>query len=405
MFLLGANLLGTLGSVSMNTNAQSAANKANLQAVRETNLSNQSIAARNNATMISLGKQTNDTAIQQTQLANAANAQNLRTQHAEQLAQWNRENAYNDPSAVAERMRRAGFNPLFGLDGGSNASSLSLASPAAVAPPSGLTNPAAGISTPTMVAGHVDPVVSDYRNMIHESLDAIAKAQDIKIRSNDASVDHELKLAELHKRFLDGRISRAQYHRLVQDNIWRDEDRNRDVKLADEQVKRSVEETKQSEERTKQAQIQTAIADLNKQQITKMNPLEIKRMNKTIQQLDATISNLRQSYKHAENEEKRKQAIHNFENSPYMKDLKKRLAKASTDEKEVIARSLLSNEIKENIGMWDAMFGLNHDELKAKGLSEKDYLDVQIENSPLNLVLRWLGVDIKSAAAALKSVK
>lgn len=393
MFLLGANLLGTLGSVSMNTNAQSAANKANLQAVRETNLSNQSIAARNNATMISLGKQTNDTAIQQTQLANAANAQNLRTQHVEQLAQWNRENAYNDPSAVAERMRRAGFNPLFGLDGGSNASSLSLASPAAVAPPSGLTNPAAGISTPTMVAGHVDPVVSDYRNMIHETLDAVAKAQDIKIRSNDANVDHELKLAQLSKLYEDGKISRAQYHRIVTENTWNEENRQRDVKIADEQVKQAVEETKQSEERTKQAQIQTSVDQLNKEQMSKMQPLEIERLKKTLNQIDVAIRNANQAYAHAENEEKRKQAIHEFENSKEMHDIKMKLARADANQREIIARTEISKELKANVPFRDLILR-NYDKWKEKGLSREDWNQLVYDYAPANVVLRALGGDV-----------
>ena len=60
--------------------AQSSANKTNLEIARETNATNQQLAQQQNQWNID---------------------------------QWNRENAYNDPSAQKQRMIDAGLNPMF----------------------------------------------------------------------------------------------------------------------------------------------------------------------------------------------------------------------------------------------------------------------------------------------------
>lgn len=46
---------------------------------------------------------------------NAFNERMYHTSVSDQIAQWNRENAYNDPKAVRDRFLRAGINPAFAL--------------------------------------------------------------------------------------------------------------------------------------------------------------------------------------------------------------------------------------------------------------------------------------------------
>lgn len=97
-------------------------NAANLQIARETNQSNYNIA----------------------QMSNEYNSVQLDKQIAEQWRMWQAENAYNTPSAQAERMREAGLNPVLSDIGTGSASSMSSPSP----------QPAV---TPTMVGATMQP--------------------------------------------------------------------------------------------------------------------------------------------------------------------------------------------------------------------------------------------------------
>ena len=73
----GSSVVGGI----LGVNSQKSANKTNLEIARETNATNQQLAQEQNQWNID---------------------------------QWNRENAYNDPSAQKQRMIDAGLNPMFG---------------------------------------------------------------------------------------------------------------------------------------------------------------------------------------------------------------------------------------------------------------------------------------------------
>lgn len=91
----GDGILGAAGSLFnglFGFFGQKSANKMNLQIARETN---------------------------------AANRANQEYQNEWNLNMWNRQNAYNDPSAQRQRLEAAGLNPIFfGLDGNGNAGGL-----------------------------------------------------------------------------------------------------------------------------------------------------------------------------------------------------------------------------------------------------------------------------------------
>lgn len=114
----GAGLLGSAFGAS----SQSSANKANLQAVRETNQANKDL---------------------------------MEYQNEWNLAQWNRENAYNSPSAQRQRLEDAGLNPYLMLQGGDAGMASSVRSASA-----------------TMQAGQVQPVnyLAGVGNVVNDAL-------------------------------------------------------------------------------------------------------------------------------------------------------------------------------------------------------------------------------------------
>lgn len=83
---------GALGSAALGLASQGGANSKNVQMNRETNEANMKMNERQLE--------------EQRYLAQYQNQWNLE--------QWNRENAYNDPSLQAQRLRAAGINPLYG---------------------------------------------------------------------------------------------------------------------------------------------------------------------------------------------------------------------------------------------------------------------------------------------------
>ena len=83
---------GAIGSAALGLASQGGANSKNLQMTRETNEANMKMNERQLE--------------EQRYLAESQNQWNL--------DQWNRENAYNDPSLQAQRLRAAGINPLYG---------------------------------------------------------------------------------------------------------------------------------------------------------------------------------------------------------------------------------------------------------------------------------------------------
>lgn len=138
---LGAATFGALaaGATSAsNSSSQKSANATNLQISRETNERNYQIA-----------KETNE----MSQAQFNTNLNWLKEQFYKQREYALDERAYQDPSAIVDRLLKAGVNPAFGLGQGQ------MATPAvsAVGAPS-QSSFQAGYSQ----AGHVDPVTVDY---------------------------------------------------------------------------------------------------------------------------------------------------------------------------------------------------------------------------------------------------
>ena len=105
------------------------ANETNLQMTKDTNKTNKEIADANNQMQIGMWHE----------------------QQQMQWDMWNAENRYNSPAAQKERLRQAGINPALGLLNGANAGQASA-----------MTSPSAPqLQTPTMQAGHVDPLQYD----------------------------------------------------------------------------------------------------------------------------------------------------------------------------------------------------------------------------------------------------
>lgn len=146
-----ASGVGSLASSILNPISQNQTNKTNLQIARETNDTNIKNTQSTNDTILKSGKATNDANIKIAEDTNRMNQFIAAADRQAQLAQWNRENAYNTPSAQAARLRAAGLNPALAAGDTGNAGSLSLHStPAATAPT--LSNPASGITAPLATA-------------------------------------------------------------------------------------------------------------------------------------------------------------------------------------------------------------------------------------------------------------
>lgn len=146
---------GVLGSAALNSAAQSGANSKNVQMNRETNVMNQAI---------------NERQIQgQRELAEYQNQWNL--------DQWNRENAYNDPSAQVARLKAAGINPYFqsGVSTG-EAGSLQGSTPAQ---PSAI----------PMQEGHVNPI--DY-SMVSQGVQAFMNNQLLQTQIDRGAADAQI---------------------------------------------------------------------------------------------------------------------------------------------------------------------------------------------------------------------
>lgn len=113
------------------------------------------------------------------------------------LDQWNRENAYNDPAAQIDRLRKAGLNPLFfGLDGNGNGAHLESASPSGYSLPN-LRNPYAD----------VDPLMA--AQIANINADTQRKKSDTKLNDIEAGYKAELLKGQVSLLGVDIDLSRS----------------------------------------------------------------------------------------------------------------------------------------------------------------------------------------------------
>ena len=128
-------------------------------------------------------KYTADKAYKANQETNALNYKLWKEQQQFALDSWNRENQYNDPSAVRQRLEDAGFNPYSYLDGnGNTASSVPQPSPQPFTSPSDV--------------AYQSPLA----NGLQSALSSLGQLADFRLKSQEAEFNDEgnpIKLAAL----------------------------------------------------------------------------------------------------------------------------------------------------------------------------------------------------------------
>lgn len=153
-----------IGSIFGAASSAYAARKQ-LQATRETNASNERIAKANND----------------------FNRESMDLQNSWNLAQWNRENAYNSASAQADRLREAGLNPYLAMTQGADAGTASNMESASAAPASevGKQMPA-DYSGYQAVAQHLAQIPQDIVNAVNIGSQTDKNKADAMVASKQA---------------------------------------------------------------------------------------------------------------------------------------------------------------------------------------------------------------------------
>lgn len=172
---------------------------------------------------------TNQTNLQIARETNAANAEQLRQQQAFQrsmwqdemnwnLAQWYRQNEYNDPKAMLQRFANAGINPYFALGNmsASTASQLQTSSPSS---PSA--NPMQG-ATMQSSAPYIQSALSGVANSVNSYFNnSLLSSQRDKLNADTSRIlqltPHEVAnlQAQSKKTGLEGQIARNQLNYLT----------------------------------------------------------------------------------------------------------------------------------------------------------------------------------------------
>lgn len=163
---------GAIGSSALGLASQGGANSKNLQMTRETNEANMKMNERQLE--------------EQRYLAAYQNQWNL--------DQWNRENAYNDPSLQAQRLRAAGINPLYGNGNVSAGEAGSLQGSTSSAPSNIPMQP--GSVQPLDFSGVTSGINAFMQNqLLQTQIDkgaADAKMAEVHARTESVRVAHEL---------------------------------------------------------------------------------------------------------------------------------------------------------------------------------------------------------------------
>lgn len=167
-----ASLIGTGASAMSN----SAANAANLEAVREQNKTNLQIARENNAT---------------SQGQFNRNMQWLEEQFYKQREFELQNQAYNTPEAITNRLRQAGINPAYAIGQYGTGSASSSVSPVGAPSPSQL-------ATAHMEAGHVEPFNYDFTGIseaVGHSINAYYQNKLLNEQTKSQEADTQIKRA------------------------------------------------------------------------------------------------------------------------------------------------------------------------------------------------------------------
>lgn len=156
-----------------------------------------------------------------------------------QLDQWNRENAYNDPSAVAARYRAAGINPR-AVFGTGSASGAGIAGGLSSAPSGSNTGSSSNIMYGTDFAGGLSNIASSFL----EGRRTDAEVAHKNAETAEQIIENEYKEQNLVADLL---IKRGEYEKLAADTKLSDTQRDHYKKLiegVDQQIDESKERTK-----------------------------------------------------------------------------------------------------------------------------------------------------------------
>lgn len=152
----------SLASGLLGSKSQSDANKANLQAARETNSTQLRIAQENNALQERLLKYNNEWNRQQA------------------IDMFNLENAYNSPLAQVQRLREAGLNPAVMMEGAGGAAVGNSSAAAPTAASAGISPSLPSLTTPRVDA--VPPMSVGFLNALQSFADIkLAEQQSRKV--------------------------------------------------------------------------------------------------------------------------------------------------------------------------------------------------------------------------------
>lgn len=160
-------------------------------------------------------QETNEMNYRIAQETNQANLDLYREQYADSVAQWNRENAYNDPSQQVQRLSRAGLNPALNFGSGDNtAGSMSLPS----------ASPAVGATMEAPQIHYSDTYVTQALASLSSLLESSKSSEEAKglaidNQYRDAKNKHELDkiIAENQKILADTAVSQEQRAKIKED--------------------------------------------------------------------------------------------------------------------------------------------------------------------------------------------
>lgn len=307
---IGASIFGA----NQSRDAQTSANEANMK-INENNIK---------------------AAIYQQQIANQFSEKMYNQSKADALQQYYREIEYNDPKAQMARYAAAGINPrVSGETITSGGASANLPSP-----PSGASG-----STPSSIPMQPVDVSSHYRQMAFDALsnyatltgssaDARLKNSQAVLNETDAktrAIQNRVVLANLRK---DGKISDAEYKRLMLDNQFNEQTMDKRIEgvgLENEQLNESIQSIKMQSAYAKE---QIATEQLQRTLMKESNKRDWKRLQQDIKESASRIAlndNLgKKAIAEAAESIERKNKL-NWENRPYMRILLNRQLEATID--------------------------------------------------------------------------
>lgn len=386
LFIMGDLLgIGRIAAAAGDTYAKLqsvyATNEANREINRETNETNREISRQDREMAYKLGTETN-----QTQMSIA------RENNAASLASEREARNYNSVGSQKARALEAGVNPNLMLGSDASAQGVTMQTPNIEAP-----------QFPQSIP--MQPYTADYTigNLgLGEALTQYIE-NELIIANKDKTVNDTHIASERLKMEIEQNIDKLKSSKLerdLKDRMIKQAESNLRIITSTEQDKINQEHwtTKRMEEESTRAHHDAIKSDYDAQMSKyeldmqkKLGPLRIKQMNAQISSLyaaaqrDTSQAGLFKSQKDAQD----------FENSPLMRAWKRQAASWDVETKKYAARTACKQ------------FGIDYDprygvKVNGKNLSSKE-LDAYLEHSPVNFLLRFLGIEsLKGLFAVVK---